>query len=305
MKRNPSIELYRCMLMFGIVLLHCAGNGAARAPWLGNLLKFCVTGFVFISGYFGIKFTWRKLLYLYGVAIYCAFLGAITQYCVTGNIHILGNSFLYMKRFWFLHAYAVLMLFAPILNHAFELRGRELLLVIFPVLVLVFGWSYCYEIGHLKPYVFETAGLGAHTPLTLIGIYVLAKWFRILEIEECIKDWHAFICTIILIPVAAVGLAPYNSIFAFALAVSVFLIIKRKTVHCGQWPTLLAPSMFSVYLLHVTDPGLSIIRHYVVLGHWGGKYITMLSTASVLFLICLFLDLCRRAVLSGLKVKKS
>lgn len=285
--------------MFGIVLLHCAGNGTARAPWLANLLKFCVVGFFFVSGYFGIRFAWRKLLLLYGVAAFCAAIGAFVQWGVMGDMHVVSNAFTYMKRFWFLHAYAVLMLVAPILNLVFSLKGRDLLPVLAPAMFLVFGWSYCFEIGHLKPYVFETAGLGAHTSLTLIGIYLAARWFQSSDIENCIPNWLLGLGVLLMLPVAAIGLAPYNSVFAFVMASFLFLIFKRH-VSCGEWPGVLAPSMFSVYLLHVTAPGLALIRHFVVSDVCvGGGYLRMLVVAIVLFSMCLAVDLLRRLVLAG------
>lgn len=88
MKRDCSIELYRVILMFGIVLLHTVGKGDVRAPWIGCLLKFCVTGFVFISGYFGIKFSWGKIGRLYAVAAFCALAGAVAQWFNSGDFQL-------------------------------------------------------------------------------------------------------------------------------------------------------------------------------------------------------------------------
>ena len=308
MKRNSSIELYRCLLMFGIVLLHCAGCGEARAPWLGNMLKFCVTGFVFISGYYGIKFSWSKIGKMYALGAYCAILGAVVQACFGGENHgLVYESWLNMRRLWFLHAYAVLMAFAPILNLAFERKGRELALLLFPVVALVFGWSYCYEIGHLRPYVLPTVGLGSHTPLTLIGIYVAARWIHVSGVEERISS-ICFTFIVALLPIAAVGLAPYNSIFALILAMLTFLIFKRH-VKCGEWASRIAPSMLSVYFLHSTGAGLAVIHNYVrSSGGWGGqKYLEISLCAVALFVVCIAIDLIRRSILmivSIYKIKK-
>ena len=72
MKRNASIELLRIVMMFGIVLLHVCGQGKYRCVWPSNLLCVAVVGFVFISGYFGIRFTLSKFVSLYSLAIfYC------------------------------------------------------------------------------------------------------------------------------------------------------------------------------------------------------------------------------------------
>lgn len=260
-KRNSSIELYRCLLMFGIVLLHCAGKGASIAPWLGNLLKFCVTGFVFISGYYGIKFSWRKLGKLYALGVFCAFIGAMFQVVFGGSVGVLPETWNNLRWFWFLHAYAILMFFAPILNLAFECRRRELVKLMLPIAFLLFGWSFCYEIGHLRPYVLHTDGLGSHTALTLIGVYLMARWFRVSEIENKITT-KSLAFALILLPMAAIGLAPYNSIFAFIMAASCFLVFKRLKVD-GDWSLYLSPSMLSVYFLHSTRPGMLMIHNCV------------------------------------------
>lgn len=294
MKRNSSIELYRCLLMLGIVLLHSAGCGEARAPWIGNMLKFCVTGFVFISGYFGVKFSWIKLGKMYALGLYCAILGAVVQTWLCGSEGVVNEAWLNLRRMWFLHAYAVLMAFAPILNLAFERKGREMALLMMPVLALVFGWSYCYEIGHLRPYVIYTEGLGAHTPLTLIGIYLAARWIRVSALEEKIESKYLWLISVLL-PIAAVGLAPYNSVFALGLAALTFIVFKR-CVRCGEWVLRISPSMLAVYFLHTTGAGLAFIYNSVK-STGGGKYAEIAWCGLALFVICLVVDMVRRILL--------
>ena len=79
MKRDARIEFFRCMLMFGICLLHTVGNSGHNDYWLSSMLAFCVDGFVLISGYFGIKFSWKKILSLEITSIWCAFLSTLAM----------------------------------------------------------------------------------------------------------------------------------------------------------------------------------------------------------------------------------
>ena len=69
MKRNASIEFYRCLCMAGVVLLHALTQGgyAEGHRGLDNLMVPSVVGFVFISGYFGIKFKFISVLKLLGI----------------------------------------------------------------------------------------------------------------------------------------------------------------------------------------------------------------------------------------------
>lgn len=72
MKRNSVIDVYRVCLMFGICLLHAITQGGHNVSWASNILQWCVPGFIFISGWYGIKFSPGKVLKLYGISLYCA-----------------------------------------------------------------------------------------------------------------------------------------------------------------------------------------------------------------------------------------
>lgn len=106
-ERNPSIELLRCILMFGICLLHTIGKG----PWyieytsLSLWLMTCVSGFVFISGYYGIQFSISKAFRLYGVSI-----GAGLSVLLFGKYYYnleytLKDIFQIIWGQWYLNAY--------------------------------------------------------------------------------------------------------------------------------------------------------------------------------------------------------
>lgn len=71
--RRPEVELFRCVLMFLIVLYHAYMHGIfgpehsiARKTWWGflcsSMLVWHVDGFVAISGWFGIRFSFKKLI---------------------------------------------------------------------------------------------------------------------------------------------------------------------------------------------------------------------------------------------------
>jgi len=70
-ERNPAIELYRVMLMFGICVLHSITQCGHNIPWIANILLSCVVGFVFITGWFGVKFSWWKIIKLYVLSNFC------------------------------------------------------------------------------------------------------------------------------------------------------------------------------------------------------------------------------------------
>ena len=70
--RNGNIEAYRCLLMLLIVQYHYAEllYPTSNAFWNILFTAFIfwhVDGFVAISGWFGIRFTWNKFLKLWGM----------------------------------------------------------------------------------------------------------------------------------------------------------------------------------------------------------------------------------------------
>ena len=143
MKRNSSIELYRVGLMFGICLLHSIGFGPFKCSWACNILASCVVGFVFISGWCGIKFSWWKLVKLYGIGVYAAGVFGVLL-VLNGQVGTLSEATMlsYKKLthgFWFLHAYAVMMTLAPMVDALLSV-GRVSTLV--PFLAIVWIWGF-------------------------------------------------------------------------------------------------------------------------------------------------------------------
>ena len=118
------------------------------------------------------------------------------------------------------------------------------------------------------------------------------------ELDAKISTKYVLVAIALSLPFAVIGLAPYNSPFAFCIAAGAFVLFKRF-VRCGRWVLVVAPSMFSVYLLHVTKPGIDFIRdcgNYLI-ARGVPNAIMFLTVAAVLFIACLTIDLVRRFVL--------
>ena len=75
--RNSAIELLRILMMLGIVACHVIGQGGHDNHMGFDRIGGCgVVGFMFISGYFGMKCSLRRALKLLGTALYCNFVVA-------------------------------------------------------------------------------------------------------------------------------------------------------------------------------------------------------------------------------------
>ena len=84
-KRDASIDFYRVMLMFGICTLHSITQAGHNVAWAANMLSWCVPGFMFISGWFGMRFSFMKVAKLYGISLYCAAVFATFDAVVSGG----------------------------------------------------------------------------------------------------------------------------------------------------------------------------------------------------------------------------
>ena len=297
MRRNPAIELYRIAAMLGIVVLHTIVQGGyLRGRGLDNVLLSCVTAFVFISGYFGIRFSVQKVVRLVALGCYCACVASLI-----GGVPMMLIDII--KYHWFLWAYLVLMCFSPILNCACDGDLKEVIARVAPVLLVVFGWSYLAMIPVLKEYCPTVQGFGALTPLTLIGIYLAARLSRRVLTSFRVGTWVFVAMGIGSLPLTWIGFGHYNSIASLALAGSVFCLVERISLppRIGKSLALVVPSLFPIYLLHCNAVGygyLKILNRFFIEDCHFWLYVSYLLTASTVFVACLLLDLPRRLVVS-------
>lgn len=269
-KRSASVELFRCLLMYGICLFHSLGQGPYNIPMLSNLLKCCVIGFVLISGFYGVRFSWYKLAKLYGVA-FLAILLSNVAYCLlnfspsdfNGALARFNRDF---RACWFLHAYAGLMMITPIINAAFDWACEDLTLkrawlVFGPFLLFVFGWGFVLAIPHLGDLVPRPAGLGTHTVLTLCGCYVVGRLYRLFDCDQFINGRKMFLILPLLTVICAVGFSSYDSPFSLLLAAIGFKYVKGLHVPDSAASILLwlGSAMFTVYCFHTGMFGQALI----------------------------------------------
>lgn len=304
--RNPGIELYRILLMFGITLLHVAGLSQSGYDWLANLLHPCVTAFAFVSGWFGCRFRFRKLAKLYGTAIFCAvvmttILMRSDYVAVQFGSTWTAQFFRMVKNYWFLHAYAVMMMFAPLVNSVvdrpFTVESKhEVFWSLLPVVVLSFGWSFAATFRCTESWMPRSSGFGAYTGLTLIGTYAVARYCRWSGCLSKIPLGYSLVIFAICCALATFKLGRYNSPVALLMAALTFkwaIGLRFQMSRLVRAMALLSPSMFSVYLLQVNDFMFPFIADAC---KRTGGYGILVVTVSV-FVVLAALDLLRRLAL--------
>lgn len=313
--RDPAIELYRMMLMFGICLLHCTAQGEFSKPWLVNLLLSCVCGFVFVSGWFGVRFSFKKIIRLYGMAVYAAAICSLSLLVISPtDMDYRDVPVVFVKLFkgyWFLNAYVLMMCLAPIVDKALDSCGdrRESWHVVSPLIGAALLWGYAFEIPYLKRLVPFSEGLGAYTGLTLLASYTAARLCRKFIAEP--KLSHIILFFVVSGVVVVLTGGSYHSPFSVTLAASAFMLIRKVRISnaLARIIAVVNPSLFVVYMLHSRElVGFPLIRAFEgylakMLPKIGGGAIIVLS-AIVVFGVCLALDVPRRLFGAGVtKIK--
>lgn len=300
MKRNASIELYRILLMYGIVVLHVGGILGPAFCWEKTGLCWCVDGFVFITGWFGVRFSVRKLALLYGTALVSSFMVECLAIAFGHGLgaNVFAGVVLHMKGMWFLHAYAVMLCLSPLVNAVVQARDWRTLV---PFLALVFGWGLATELPIVHRVVPHPAGIGSFTGLTLLGVYAVARMVRLWDLARLVRTRHLLFALPVLFGLCILGygwLGQYASPVAVLMAAVVFLLFLRVRVPSVAAPAIqfLGASMFPVYVVHGHPWVFALIKQ-------GGGILNFLPHAAVcfglgavVFLATLMFDLPRRTL---------
>lgn len=311
MKRNSSIELYRVLLMLGVCVLHamtmCGHNSGPIWGRFTYVLYSCVVGFVFISGWFGIDFKFRKLLRLWGVAFYAAFVAIVVSvWGGMGDWRLSVSDIL--RTNWFLNGYCVLMLLAPLVNLAVERRFYS---PVCCLLTLVFGWAFLTTVPGIKHCVPRAAGVADYSGLTLVGIYALARVIRVEEVETWLSTKMRTLVFVVSLTAVFCHLSAYASPFAFGLAAMAFLFVKgvQIPIWLERIAIWMAPSMFAVFLIHSNRLGFGLMARMEDMLCQAGLplELSLFLTGGIVFVVCFLMDCPRRialAVVSSVRGKE-
>ena len=231
-ERNYGIELYRCLLMWGICLLHSISQGIYNFTWAQNALLFCVDGFIFITGYYGASFKVSKIIKLYGVAFYAGTLVvSATYYQGYFDAISLCSAAKFIKSIyldaWFLNAYIVVLCFAPIIEKI--LLFKDCIKTLLPLIFLVFVWAFLRSSPYIGGLIPEAAGIGSYSGITLLGVYTCGRIVRMIEQEYKFKRLRNLLIGISCMIICGLGLGNYASPFAVVVSVCLFYFFKQDS----------------------------------------------------------------------------
>lgn len=307
---NANLSIYNTILLRFIDTFSLTANGI----------------FLIISGYYMIdkKMNIKKIFCLWGKVLFYSILIYTICKLFLGMKTFAYESFLPVLsgQYWFISAYIVLYFLSPILNIlANKLNQKQYKYFIITMFILL---------GIIK-ILFSKSGTLSGTMLPVFMLYFLGGYVRKF-VQPKKKQYYfvkyvLFTCifTLIYITISMImnimqsekiyyageyflsAFREYNNLIIVAMIVCIllkFLTIKINSKTVNKLITLVAPSVFSIYIIHININ----IRDYiwVALGaqnHVNTWYFVpyLLALIVLVFLICLAIDLLRRGIYFLLK----
>ncbi len=192
-QRLSNIEVLRLLAMLYVLVVH-ADFGAFGAPEVGDdvsrpagaatqyvfesLAICCVDVFVLISGWFGIRFSLRKLgAFLFQVGFFSLGLFMLTSlFAPQKALGLEGVKSIFLfngSDYWFVKAYLLLMIVAPMINAFCEHATRQefkTVLMAYQVMMFIYGW--------LQPASLHFTMNGC-TALSFMGLYLIGRYLKL------------------------------------------------------------------------------------------------------------------------------
>lgn len=281
--RNVGIDLFRCVLVLGIILYHIFLYNDHAYWFEPKIWTWCVPGFAFISGYYGVKFKLSKVVRLWTVAALCA----IVPWA------ILRGEGSYLELFygnWYLTAYTILILMSPIINAGLNLMHETKNYTPLVGVGAIAFWAWLGDMHFVRNFIPQASGIGALTFSSVFVAYVLAWTYREFpNVWSRISPWWL----LPLIPAMAV-FGHYDSPFALLFTVLLFSAFTEINLspRLSAFARRVGEAGFAVYLIHANPKMLKLIDRGVsiCIDEWHcPKYLAYLACALAVYFTCVLL----------------
>lgn len=329
-QRNQSLDVLRVVMMLFIVTHHCIVSGLGLNDLMNQVGAFvldsktiilqmmnsfvviAVNVYFLISGYFGIKLKFEKIIRLYvQIAFY-----AITIYILLSVLGIVKLSFggiirysiVSCEMYWYMIVYFALMIISPALNKLADAWSDDTgaflgFLMLLSVLICGYG------------FVTENRYIGTNQGYSLLNAAYLYLWGRFikkrgkifskpsthfLEYGICgFLNGGVLILCVIGKNIAAWKLYSYNNPVLVLESLCVFCAFinikgEGKVFRCIS---KLSPYTLGVYLIHsmplLIPYRFLFLDRFLVDAHWIIYLFAVILYSTVLFFICIFIEFLR------------
>ncbi len=276
--RDSNMELLRLVAMLLVMIVHASyralpkptPESIAAAPvslFLQITVEsFTVVGvnvFVMLSGWYGIRLRWSRLLELFFQVAFFAVLCIGLYYALNGTVPqgpLLSVLMLHEGDYWFVKTYLALYLLSPVLN-AFVQTATQRQMAVTVLSLFAFQWIYGW--------VFEaTSWLRAGYSLpSFVCLYLLARYLNVYR--PAFTKWrprtdlcaYLVLCSIVTVAYFLLKryfnigglLWFYNSPTTIIAAMFLLLFFSKLSFH-SKLVNWLAISALAVYLTHSNTP---------------------------------------------------
>jgi hypothetical protein len=238
-------------------------------PVFMTFRAFCVCAvnvFILISGYFGIRLTGNKVMYLiFQILFYSVLSATVYYFLVDHKITTIIKGFMIFShsRYWFMKDYLLLMFFAPLLNNFFrDYSNREtggfILVLLFVSCYLGFGFG-------------DNTNVNGYTFFQFIMMYCIGRFIRINKVE---LSWSKSVSLYIALSLiagfamyflylhgyekAAWKIGNYHDPLIICSAISLFLVFLSINFS-NSWINKCSASALSIYLVQSSG----VVEHFL------------------------------------------
>ena len=340
-KRNYSVDLFRIIAAFFVIVLHIIGKGGIlknTSPdevnyWMGWFLEigaYCaVNCFALISGYLMVNKTikakniialWIQVLF-YSLLLSALFFVFLPE---SRNLKNLALAFIPImgKQWWYISAYFALFFLIPILNAAINNISKGTLVKF--LLVILIG--VCVIDCGIPRDPFAIAD--GYSTVWLMLLYFFGAYIRKYDLKQKVTTTQSALAFVVLIIVTFLSkvciyfatkkifgeakldnmFISYTSITIVLAAISLFLFCLNVKVSNSLQKVILffSPATLGVYLIHVHP---LVFEHIIkeAFADFANKphgvmLLCVLATALVIFMLCSAIDLVRIWLFKLIKV---
>ncbi len=309
--RQSNLELLRIVAMFYIVLYHLICNCALVAAngFLYELstlmLHIGVICFMLISGWFGVRFSWKGLLRLVLMCLACNTLVYIVLWAVgkmpfTLETIVTAATPLAHNAWWYFSIYVIFYLISPLLNAFLDkstFQQKLIMLFALGIITFYFGWwanlgwtkggkhvmnfAFVYVLGHIlheKQDTWKQWFIVRKGWLFYIFLNVSVLWGGVIANNtSCWADYKNWFF-------------PYDSPGLIINATLFFCLFARQEIRYKRWINKIAAFVPFIYLLHENTLTEYVYRQH--LSVWTTQYPfpiafgIMIGVTFVLLIVC-------------------
>lgn len=313
-ERNSSIELFRILSIFLVLVVHWNGWFSGGIPEINHISEFdaitagqsiiesfsciCVNCFILISGYFGLKLKWKAIIKIsiLLLSVYVPFYLISSVYLNNFSIYACIRCFLiFSNTNYFVISYLLLLFFSPIFN-SFIKKNKHKYVLLWTV-GLVFIETYMDFIMEVPQYGFNKG----YSSLHFIVIYMIGQCLSLYKdfiVQQKAIYWICgYLCASVFVFFLYIFVGNKSFSYSNPLVVisSICLFLPFTYSHfTNRLINRIASSSLAVFIIHCQAPlsnKLFELDQYLLNSQPYGIYLIIsLFIIIIIFIACVIYD---------------